>query len=130
MADDDEMSNYLRIYAQLIEMGFPDNISFKASKQCNNIEQAIEYCTNTGDTNNDNNTLNYHDDIATYDDIDEIKQPKYEHLCDANDIKNCSSTNRLIAMLKFYHINNVNYEEISKYVDKYKSDLSLIIITF
>ena len=45
------------------------------------------------------------------------------HLCDGKDITNCIHVNTIISLLKFYHNNNTNYEEINKYLEMYKANL-------
>ena len=54
------MADDVSLFAQLITMGFPDDISLTASKQCQNINEAIEWMDHHNNRYNNNDSVNSH----------------------------------------------------------------------
>ncbi len=107
--------NDLKLYSQLINMGFDDNMSLMASQNCKNVNKAIEWIENNKNINN-NDCNNSNENEIKCIDIN----------CNGNKISNCVSIKRIVSLLEFYNNNHLNYSLLNKYLhESYKFSLIL-----
>ena len=85
-------------------MGYPQSIALFASKNVENLHQAIEWIMTSNDS---------------------PQQNDYMHTlcCNGLNISNCASSQRIISLLKYYQNNHQNHNKLSKYLEKYKTYL-------
>eukprot|EP01084_Bolivina_argentea_P292986 503847_1 len=113
-AQEDEVSNHLQLYSQLVNMGFEEAISLQASQKCTDIYSALNWIDsleNDHDETQHNHSQNSSIDAGIRDEYKGCK------------IDECFAIDRIISMLKFYHINHQNYNEILKYLQQYQQYL-------
>eukprot|EP01084_Bolivina_argentea_P115944 206112_1 len=91
---------YVELYSQLTNMGFASDISLNAAKNCEYINEAIEWIENKT-----NIAKNEHKSV-------DIK-------CNGN-ISNCFALKKIISILKFYNNNYMNYNILNEYLNKNK----------